>query len=142
MTDQPPLDITTLTAEQLIERIVTIERYCDAESKRFKEFLDPQRKHVEEVKNRLRAVMQEQGMDKCSTDSGTAYFSNLLNPKVREFDEYMRFCLANWNEGGSDMLSVGAPKVEAVRSWMESHDGQLPPGVIVQPFSRLNIKSS
>ena len=142
MTEIPIVDLTKLTAEQLIERVIKIEHYCDAEAKRFKDFLEPQRKHVEACRNRLREVMQAEGATNLSVDSGTAYFSNLLNPKVVEFNEYMRWCLANWNAGGSDMLAVGAPKVEAVKAYMDAHGGQLPPGVAVAPFSRLNIKPS
>lgn len=136
------VDLTKLTAEQLIERVIVIERYCDAEMKRFKDFLEPQRRHVEDCKNKLREKMQADGTTNVSAATGTAYFSNLLNPKVTEFNEYLRFVLKHWNEGGSDMLAVGAPKVEAVRDYMDRHEGQLPPGVAVQPFSRLNIKPS
>jgi hypothetical protein len=135
------LDLSTLTAEQLIARIVQLDGYVTAESKRFAEFTKPHRDHVEACKNQLRSLMTEQGMDKLSTDSGTAYFSNILNPKVEDSDKFMEFVFKFWNAGGSDLLKIGAPQVDAIREYMDTHEGQLPPGVTVAPFSRLNIKA-
>lgn len=50
------------------------------------------------------------------------------------------FAAENWDKYGDDIkLSIG---IKAVRQYMEENNGQLPPGIGLSKYSRLNINRS
>ena len=51
------------------------------------------------------------------------------------------FLMEDWDAWGNDMMLVNVTK-DAVKRYMEEHSGQLPPGISISHFQRLNIKRS
>ena len=134
------VDLDALSLSDLVDRYINMDRYVSAEKKRMDDFFKPYSQQLDQIKTILSTRMSEEGLDKVASKNGTCYRSNLLNPKVADQDKFLRWCIENWTGGGSDMLKVGAPQVETVRVYMDEHEGQLPPGVAVSPFSRINIR--
>lgn len=141
-----------LTAEQLIEEHNKLEDFIKAESKRFAEFLKPQKDRLEEIGNQLLALSNTQKWDSIRTDAGTAYRSTLLNVSVSPEglpytngtagrEALLDFALDHWDDIGNDLLLISAQK-DAVKKYMEDHEGKPPPGCKVSWFTRINIRKS
>ncbi len=147
-----------MTAEQLIAERFAIDDKIKAAAKLLADHVAPFKARMEEIDVELMTLLNQMGDDKASisTDVGTAYKSHLLNVSVDpEGAIYVNaageeqkgrmalldWALENWNEGGADLLLV-QPQKDAVRSFMESHDGKPPPGLKTSWFTRVNVRRS
>lgn len=130
-----------LTADQIVSEVLRIEDHVAAESKRFSEYLAPSKARVEELKNRLLSMLNEQGCDSFKTEHGTAYKSTLMNLKVEDREKFLDLCNEQWDDFGSEALLVSAQK-DAVKHWMDTHGGQPPIGTSISFFTRVNIRRS
>jgi len=137
------------TADQLIAEHIRLKDHIAAQSKQFAEFLKPFQTQAQDIENKLLTMLNALNVGKpeskraqLSTDAGTAYLSTITTPKVAERDKYVDFILDNWDEIGNEMLQLAAPQKEAVETFMQTHEGQLPPGVTTSAFTRVNIRRS
>jgi hypothetical protein len=147
------------TAEDLINEHFLIQDRIKEANKRVAELLAPHKARLEAIDAELHAMLNALGTgDKAnlSTDAGTAYLSHLLNvsvdPEAPAYTNYagenqvgrmalLDFALENWNEIGADLLLV-QPQKDAVRKWMDEHNGQPPPGLKIGWFTRVNVRRS
>jgi hypothetical protein len=144
-----------LTAEQLIAEHNKLDEWIKGEAKRFGEFLKPHKDRLEAIGNQLLALSNTQKWDSIRTDAGTAYRSTLLNISVSpeglpyETDKgasvgreaLLDFALDHWDDIGNDLLLISAQK-DAVKKYMEDHEGKPPPGIKTSWFTRINIRKS
>lgn len=139
------------TADQLIAEHIQLDDGLAAETKRFNEWRKPYTDRMEAIKNELRAKLaQENGLQEGSlkgglsfkTGAGTAYTSEITTPSIVDREAYIDFCMEQWDAGGNEMLQVGKPQVTAVKTYMQEHEGVLPPGVKVESFIQVNIRRS
>lgn len=125
------------TDEQLIAKHFELE----AVLKRREEDRDKEDKAFKDAIVTIKAVLQqrliERGANHTATDSGTAYLSDILNVKVTDRAEFIKYAM----NGGEDMLLASAQK-DAVKTYMQMHEGQNPPGVETSVFTKLNIRRS
>ena len=131
-----------MNADTLIAEYNSLTDHVEAESKQFAERMKPHNTRVEEIKNLLLAMLNEQNADSIKTDHGTAYKSVIVTPKATDKVKFLDFCLENWDVIGNDMLQIGAPKKDAVKNWQDDHAGALPPFVETSAFTRINIRRS
>ena len=145
--------VVTQTAEQLIVEHNKLDDWLKAETKRFGELMAPHKQRLEEIGNQLLALSNLQKWDSIKTEEGTAYRSTLLNVSVSpegapyQPDDRVRvgrealldFALDHWDDIGNDLLLISAQK-DAVKRFMEAHDGQPPPGIKTGFFTRINIR--
>jgi hypothetical protein len=147
------------TAEELIAEHFDLQDKIKEANKRVAELLEPHKARLEAIDAELHAMLNALGTgDKAnlSTDAGTAYLSHLLNvsvdPDALAYTNasgenqvgrmaLLDFALENWNEIGADLLLV-QPQKDAVRKWMDEHNGQPPPGLKVGWFTRVNVRRS
>lgn len=147
--------------EQLCKRYIELDDWIKAEDKKFSTFMESHKQSLEVIRNEFLRRLNERGADSTKTDYGTAYKSRLLNVSVtpEETNFYERthpdgtttrsegrealldFALDNWDAIGNELLMISAQK-DAVKRWMEEHEGVPPPGVKVVPFIRVNIRRS
>lgn len=130
------------TAEQLIAEHNRIDDHIKAENKRFTAFAAPFREKLEEIENKLLAILNEQGSELIKSDSGTAYISNIMTPKIVARDAYLDWINDNWDAFGNEMLQVSAPQKEALKQYMEENNKALPPGVEISFFRKINVRRS
>lgn len=130
------------TPDDLIAEHHRLDDFVKNESKRFSEHLAPTKARMEEIKNQLLALLNENKLDKIASDSGTAYISTLLNSKFTSREEFLDYCLDNWDDFGNEALQIGAPQVTALRQFLDTHNGTPPPGVEISWFRRVNINRS
>lgn len=131
-----------MTAEQMIARALEIKRFVKTEQERLAEHLSGAKNELEAIENQLRATLQRDGVNKVTTDAGTAYFSEVMTPRVADREKFIDWCMDNWDTGGNALLKLGSPQVDAVREYCDTHDGQFPPGVEASFIVNLNIRRS
>ena len=129
-----------LTDDALIAENFKLEDHVKAESEKFAAFCKPFKDRIAEIEGILRTRLLERKADSTKTDSGTAYFSNLMNTKVENPEALFDFVADNWADVGAD-AKINIP-VGKVREWMDEHEGNPPPGMSTSYFLRLNIKRS
>lgn len=130
-------------AADLVKRYTQLDDWVSAESKRFGEHLKPAKDEMELIKSKLHEMLLQLGSkDKqsISTDYGTAYTSTIMTPKINDRDKYLDYVLEHWDSFGNEMLQLGAPQKDAIKTYMDDNGGHLPPGVEVSSFVRVNIR--
>jgi hypothetical protein len=148
-----------MSAEALIQEHFALQDKIKAANKQLADFIAPWKKRLEEIDGELMQALNALGTgDKASisTDVGTAYLSHLLNigidpeasPYVNEAGQeqlgrmaLLDFALEAWDEIGSELLLI-QPQKDAVKRWMDEHEGVPPPGVKTSWFTRVNVRRS
>lgn len=149
--DQPATD------EALMERYFALKDWITSEDARYKAHVDPHKKEMDGIEQEFLKRLNDRGADSTKSDHGTAYTSTLLNVSVSPDgpsyavennavpltgrDALLEAALEHWNEWGSDMLMIGAQK-DAVKKYLDDHEGKEPPGVKTSRFTRVNIRRS
>lgn len=133
-------DNSNVTDNDLIAESHKIDDLIKAATAKMNEWKAPHAARVKEIEDDLFARLAQRGADSTKTESGTAYISNLADVKIESKEALFDFVAENWATIGDEVkLSIG---IKAVRAWMDEHDGQLPPGVSLSKYSRLNINRS
>ena len=74
------------------------------------------------------------------TSTGGSSSHQELTSELAALDRQLRDLSEQWETVGDEVsLKIG---IKAVRAWMEEHDGELPPGISLNKYSRLNINRS
>ena len=116
----------------------------NGETARLTEFLKPYREQMQKLDAEITAMMVAQKVNSMKTDTGTAILSQIDAMSIipEERDSYIDWCLDNWDEYGGEMMQISTPKVSAVRSYMESHEGHLPPHVKKETSVQFSIRKA
>lgn len=132
-------DIAALVSEHQ-----QIKAAHEADLKRFSEHWKPGMERLEQIQAQITADMTDQGIKSFKTDTGTAILSEINTTKIKpdERDAYIDMCLDHWDEFGGEMLQISAPKVDAVRTYMDAHEGQLPPHIELSTILRFSIRKA
>ena len=126
--------------DALIGENFKLEAEIEAGKAKLAEWSAPKQQRINEIEGELRRRLTERGSDSTRTDSGTAYFSHLMNTKIEDQAALFDFIAERWEEVGDEAkLNI---KIDAVKQHMEQNDGRPPPGMSVSYFTRLNIKRS
>lgn len=131
-----------MTADELVKEYNELDDVVAAASKKFSELMKPRNDRMEEIKNLLLGMLNEQGAENIKTQHGTAYKSIITTPKATDKVKFLDFCLENWDTIGNELLQIGAPQKAALQQYRDEHNGQLPPHVSITEFTRLNIRRS
>jgi hypothetical protein len=142
----------------LIQEWNMLKAHLAEQSRLFTEYCKPYRERQEAIENALHAFLHQNKLQNVRTEYGTAYKSTSTTPKIEDRDAYLDWCLDNWDEGGNEMLQLGAPQIDAFKRYMEMREKQLeemkqggafpsdmsftPPGTSVSFFEKVNIRKS
>jgi hypothetical protein len=141
--EAPPgqhLNFHAWSDNDLIARNHELDDHLKAAQKQLDEWAKPHKAELTEIKQILFARLNERGADSTRTDAGTAYISTIMSTKIEDLAQLFDFVAENWDTVGGEIgLSI---KIDAVRTFMENHNGQLPPGVSVSHYQRININRS
>ena len=129
-----------VTDNDLIAENHKINDLIKAAQVKFDEWSKPHKERLQAIEDDLFARLVERDSEKTTTDAGTAYISNLASVKIEDGAKLFDFAAEYWDVYSDEIkLSIG---IKAVRAYMDEHDGQLPPGVSLSKYSRLNINRS
>ncbi len=129
------------TDDELIAENHKLEDQIKGGLAKFNEWAKPRKERIEAIESEIRRRLLERGADSTRTDSGTAYFSDIMNVKIEDREALFDFICDSWDSYGNDMLKLGAA-VGAVRTYMDANEGKVPPGLSISFFRRLNINRS
>ena len=130
-----------ISDDALIAENFKLEEEIKAATAKLNEWAKPRSERIKEIESEISRRLLERKADSTKTDSGTAYFSTIMNVKVEDRTKLFDFIADNWETYGDDMLQLGAAK-GAISRYMEENDGTLPPGLSISHFQRLNIRRS
>jgi hypothetical protein len=148
------------TPDSKIERWNALKAHIAAQTKLFADYCKPFKEEQDAIEAWLLDFLNRTKQNSAKTPHGTAYRSTLTQPKIIDRDAYLDWALDNWENGGNEMLQIGAPQVAAFEAYMEKrkqfleqyakeHDGDIPsdasispPGTTVSYFTRVNIRKS
>ncbi len=143
----PTVDIPSLnlSADQLVQEYLKLKDYLAAEAKRFAEFCKPYREQQERLEAQMLDMLNKLGGDgkqSIKTESGTFFRVTITTPKIIDREKYLDIVLDNWWTFGNGMLQLGAPKKEAIDTYLSEHNGALPDGVEISTYVNLNVRRS
>jgi hypothetical protein len=134
------ISVLALSDDALIARNLELEDQVKAAQKKLEAWAKPLKTEIAEIESALFARLKERGADSTRTDAGTAYISTIMNTKVESREALFDYIAESWDDiGGEVALNISK---EAVRTFMEENNGQLPPGMSISHFQRLNIRRS
>jgi len=130
-----------VTDDDLVGENFKLEDQLKAGLAKYNEWAKPLQDRLKEIESEISRRLLERKADSTKTEHGTAYFSVIMNTKIEQREALIDFLMENWDAWGNDMMLVNVTK-DAVKRYMEEYSGQLPPGISISHFQRLNIKRS
>lgn len=153
-----------LSPADLIKAHQELKAWCESQQKAFGEMMKPYQEKMEGYASQLLELALAQKVNSFSTDFGTAYISTgfrhkvdpnagatWTNPETGEVstgrEALLDWLLANWDQYGSEHAAVNIG-IDGVKAYMEATkspehpEGQLPPGISIERWSRMNIRKS
>lgn len=142
--NNPPPERPAGSDEELIAENFSVEDLIKAATAKLAEWAKPHKERLNGLEDELFRRLAERQADSTRTDAGTAYISHLTDFPITDRMALLDFMLDCWDQpewGGNEMMTFGIKK-EPVKAYMDAHNGQLPPGLSISHFNRLNIKRS
>lgn len=115
----------SLTTADLIGRYIQLRDHIEAVTKQFEASLVPYKEAMEAISGAVSAEIERLDGQSIKTEQGTAYRSEWTAVKVADREAFMDFVFDGRREG----FVTNATSKEAVKEYMDAHNGQLPPGI-------------
>lgn len=138
--NNPPPERPTESDDALIAENFKLEDLIKAAQAKFDEWAKPHKERIAQIEGEISRRLLERKADSTKTDSGTAYFSDIMNTKIESTEKLFDYVADHWDELGAD-VKLNLP-IGTVRQHMDNNNGSLPPGMTHSFFKRLNIKRS
>lgn len=130
----------SVTDNDLIAENHKLEDQIKAGMVKYNEWAAPLKARIKEIEDEIFKRLCTRGADSTKTEAGTAYISRLESVKIEQPEKLFDFAAENWEQYGDEIkLSIG---IKAVRAYMDDNNGQLPPGISLSKFARLNVNRS
>jgi hypothetical protein len=129
-----------LSDDALIAENFALEDKIKSMQAKFDEWAKPKKDRIGQIEGEISRRLLERKADSTKTDSGTAYFSDIMNTRIEDVPKLFDYVAERWDEFGAD-VKLNLP-IAVVRQHMEQNNGALPPGMTHSFFRKLNIKRS
>ena len=124
------------TPAEMITKFVQIEDLVNAETAKFDEWAKPYRQAMETIKNEIGAALLQSGQKNFLIEGvAIAYTTTNLSTKVDNRDDFLQFVTSQnaWNFLDARVLK------DPVRDWMDKGALEPPPGIKIEPYTKLHI---
>ena len=127
-----------ITAEQIVKKYIELRNFVEAETKAFKTRMADYTSAMETLENLAGQMLDETGQRALSTESGTAFRVNKSRITCSDKDAFHAWVreINAWH-----FLTAHVAK-EAVETWMEQNEGQLPPGIKYEGFTEVQFRKA
>lgn len=132
----------TATADELVAEFIAIRDELASANKRFAELCAPRIARKDAIAMELMEKLNAEGSNAGKTPHGTYYKSVIVTPKIIDREAYLDAVMDNYDTFGAGMLQLGAPKKEAIDEYMQTNNGQLPPGIETTSYVHCNVRKS
>ena len=119
-----------MDAEEIIAKYIDIRDFIEAKEKEHKEALKPYRQALDTLEGAAALMAQQTGQTSLKSVSGTAFPVDQLRVKCDDKDVFLDFVI----DGNRREFLTAHVSKEAVREYMESHEGEVPPGIEIEKF--------
>jgi len=114
-----------LTTADLIGRYIQIRDHIAAMTKQHEESLKPYQEALQAIEGAVTEEINRLDGQSVKTEQGTAYRSEWTAVKVADRETFLDFVFAGRHEG----FITNATSKEAVKEFIDAHNGQVPPGL-------------
>jgi hypothetical protein len=129
-----------LSDDALIAENFKLEDLLKSAQTKLDEWAKPHKERISQIEGEISRRLLERKADSTKTDSGTAYFSDIMNTKIESVEALFDFIADHWDDLGAD-VKLNLP-ISKVREHMDQNNGTLPPGMSHSFYKRLNLKRS
>lgn len=113
------------TTADLIGRYIAIRDHIEVMQKEFELKVAPYKQAMEDIAGAVSEEINRLDGQSIKTEQGTAYRSEWTAAKVADREAFLDFVFDGRREG----FLTSATSKEAVKEYMDAHNGQLPPGI-------------
>lgn len=126
------------TTADYIGKYIALRNTVAALTAEHEERVKPYAEAMQAIEGAVTEEINRLGGESVKTDQGTAYRSTLLAVKVADRELFMDFIFDGRREG----FLTSAVAKEAVKEWLDEHNGALPPGIDVTYIYRTNFRKA
>lgn len=127
-----------MDAEEMISSYIMIRDYVRDERAKFEERMKGCEDKMEALEKGIALFASQNNLASVKTNAGTAFPVQKTRVSCEDRDAFLDFVLAN---DARQFLTTHVNK-DAVKEYMEQHEGQLPPGVNVERFQEWQVRKS
>ena len=125
----------SMTLNELIENYMKLRERKEQMADKMKEELKKYTTAMDTIEEALKAHMHANNLQSIATDSGTAFFKGFSSATLADSGAFRDFVI---NEGAFEMADF-RPNKDAVRAYIESNGGNLPPGVNFSTIQKIHV---
>ena len=132
----PGSPIPTIDALAIVSKYIELRDYIEDETKACNERLAPVRNAMEVLSAAAGQIMRETKQDKLSTEAGTAYEVSSIRVTCQDVTKFHEWVFRYEKR---QFLTAHVVK-EAVEAHMDAYEGDIPPGLKVEPYTKINFR--
>ena len=125
-----------MTPAQMIGEYIKCRDWIEADDAKHAERQKPVRERMQILEGAVTEALLAAGGESLKTDQGTAYRSTVLAVRCASREDFLDFVFDGRREG----FLTSAVAKDAVKEYMQMHDGQVPPGVDVTFVHKTNFR--
>ena len=127
-----------MTPAEMIGEYIRCRDWLEADDAKHAERQAPVKERMQILEGAVTEALLAAGGESLKTEKGTAYRSTVLAVRCASREDFMDFVFDGRREG----FLTSAVAKDAVKEYMQMHDGQIPPGVDVTYIHKTNFRRS
>lgn len=124
--------------DALVKKFLALREEVKAIDEQAKATTKPKKEAMEQIQGILQAFLDKSGGTSMKTEFGTFYSTTKYSASLSDADAFMRFVAAN---NAFHLLDRKA-NANAVRDYIEEHQGNQPPGVNLTQIKSIGVRTA
>ena len=125
-----------MTPAEMIGEFIRCRDWLEADDAKHTERQAPVRERMQILEGAVTEALLAAGGESLKTEQGTAYRSTVLAVRCASREDFMDFVFDGRREG----FLTSAVAKDAVKEYMQMHEGQIPPGIDVTYIHKTNFR--
>lgn len=122
----------------LIKYYVELRDYLEADEAANVQRRKPHQESMQLIENELQRRLIERGSDSTKTEFGTAFQKEVMSVRTADKGVFVDWAVHHDLVREMDLR----PAKETVKTYMDEHNGEMPPGIDVTFIRKINIRRS
>ena len=127
-----------MTPAEMIGEYIRCRDWLEADDAKHAERQAPVKERMQILEGAVTEALLAAGGESLKTEQGTAYRSTVLAVRCASREDFMDFVFDGRREG----FLTSAVAKDAVKEYMQMHEGQIPPGIDVTYIHKTNFRRS
>ena len=125
-----------MTPAEMIGAYIACRDWLEADDATHAERQAPVKERMQILEGAVTEALLAAGGESLKTEAGTAYRSTVLAVRCASREDFMDFVFDGRREG----FLTSAVAKDAVKEYMQMHEGQIPPGIDVTYIHKTNFR--